>query len=153
MGLRVSKAWLAARAGGPKKDKKVNSVPPIPTESQEQRKLIAWKNDWKERFPELELLHSNANGGYRAKRTAVIMHLEGTVRGIPDLFLPIPKYGYHGLYIELKRTRGGRLSEEQKHIIALLKDQHYKVEVCKGFEEARKVIVDYLKLDPVVMRW
>jgi hypothetical protein len=81
------------------------------------------------------------------------MKLEGVVKGIPDLFLPVPISPYHGLYIEMKRTVGGRLSDEQKKIIPLLQGLGYKVVVCKGFEEAKAEIVKYLSLPDEVLVW
>ena len=37
----------------------------------------------------------------------------GVKSGVPDLMLPIPKGGYHGLFIELKKEVGGITSKEQ----------------------------------------
>ena len=52
---------------------------------------------------------------------------------------------YNGLYIELKRLRGGTVSATQKQWIARLRDAGYAVEVCKGWEAAAAVITDYLE--------
>lgn len=52
---------------------------------------------------------------------------------------------YNGLYIELKRLRGGTVSAAQKQWIARLRDTGYAVEVCKGWEAAAAVITDYLE--------
>lgn len=64
--------------------------------------------------------------------------------GVPDLFLPVSRDGYHGLFIELKRQAGGRVSDEQKEWIQELRDQGYRVEVCKGWEAAAGVLKNYL---------
>jgi hypothetical protein len=69
----------------------------------------------------------------------------GAKRGIPDLFLPVPIDSYHGLYIELKRVKGGSLSPEQKIWASLLRQQGYMVAVCKGATEAKEIIEKYLK--------
>ena len=77
---------------------------------------------------------------------------EGVKKGVPDLFLPVsvPTRGLtsdclHGLFIEMKRRTASRLGEEQKEWIANLRAQGYRVEVCYGWEEARDVLIDYLK--------
>jgi len=64
---------------------------------------------------------------------------------VPDLCLPVPRGGFHGLYIELKRLRGGRLSEQQRAWLDALGKQGYAVAVCKGWEEAAETIQRYLE--------
>jgi hypothetical protein len=118
-----------------------------PSEQREQITLIQWRDYWVENHPKLSLLYSIPNGGYRAKRTAVVMKATGTKKGVPDLHLPIPAQGCHALFIELKRVKGGSLSPEQKQVIAQLKEHGNKVEVCKGCLEAIAVINDYLDID------
>jgi len=69
----------------------------------------------------------------------------GKSKGICDIVIPYPSINKHGLYIELKRVSGGTVSKEQKEWIEFLKDQNYKVEVCKGCQEAIKVINKYFE--------
>jgi VRR-NUC domain len=117
-----------------------------PKEEAEQIALIEWRDIWAHKFPELNMLYAIPNGGFRAKRTAVVMRQTGTKKGTPDLHLPIPKGIYASLYIELKRTQGGSLSPDQKLVIADLKRFGNRVEVCKGCRAAIAVIADYLGL-------
>lgn len=70
--------------------------------------------------------------------TAVALKVEGTVKGIPDLFIPAWK-----LWVEMKRIKGGVLSPEQKEIIAYLKRVNYCVIVGKGAEDAKTQIIAY----------
>lgn len=65
--------------------------------------------------------------------------------GVPDLCLPVARGANHGLYIELKRQRGGRISEEQVRWIDGLLKQGYAAAICKGWQEAASVIIDYLR--------
>lgn len=65
--------------------------------------------------------------------------------GIPDLCLPVARGGNHELYIELKRQCGGRISEEQVRWINGLLKQGYAAAICKGWQEAADVIIDYLR--------
>ena len=69
---------------------------------------------------------------------------EGVKAGVPDLFLPVPRCEKHGLWIEMKRREGGRVSEHQSEWIQQLLAQGYAVEVCYGWEEASKVLLGYL---------
>ncbi|MPM78797.1 hypothetical protein SDC9_125811 [bioreactor metagenome] len=118
---------------------------PIPTESVEQQILFRWARMQRCRYPELDLLYHIPNGGSRKKAEAGRFKAEGVKAGIPDIFLPVPRDQYHGLYIELKRTKGGRISPEQVMWMEALTKQGYCCAVCKGHEAAIKVILDYLE--------
>lgn len=83
------------------------------------------------------------NGGLRNKLVAMKLKTEGVRRGVPDLFLPVPSNGYHGLFIELK-TENGRASAEQKEWLTFLDTMGYKAILCHGFEHASKEITCYL---------
>jgi hypothetical protein len=63
---------------------------------------------------------------------------------VPDLFLPTPSGGFHGLWLELKKRSGGRLSPEQKGWIERLRGQGYAAEVARGWEEGKEIILGYL---------
>ena len=118
---------------------------PIPTESQEQKWLFEWKFYARRTYPELALLHAIPNGGFRNKVTAARLKAEGVCPGVPDLCLPVPRGGFYGLYIELKRRKGGKLSDDQAAWIRDLGRQGYCVKVCRGWEEAKDVIIGYLE--------
>jgi len=75
-----------------------------PTEEQEQEALFNYASWQKE--PEWSLLFSIPNGGYRKLKTAIRMKRTGTKAGIPDIFLPVGRRGYHGLFIEMKSEKG-----------------------------------------------
>lgn len=117
----------------------------IPTEAQEQTTLFQWAGMMEGRIPELRLMHHIANGGTRNQIEALHLKQQGVKAGIPDIFLPCARGGFHGLYIEMKRRKGGRVSIEQKKMIIALRDQGYCVEVCQGWEEARDIITAYME--------
>lgn len=117
---------------------------PVPLEDEEQATLLSWCSMHLWRWPELDLLFHIPNGGARSKTEAARFKSEGVKAGVPDLCLPVPRGSYHGLFIELKRLRGGRVSDEQKTWIAALQAQGYRVEVCKGWLAAADVIREYL---------
>lgn len=112
-----------------------------PTEHLEQITLIAWYR----RTYKNELLIAIPNGGKRHIKTALAMKQEGTSKGFPDLFLPVPNNQFYGLFIEMKRQKGGTVSKEQKAWLEYLNSVGYQATVCKGFIEAKEVIECYLK--------
>lgn len=122
---------------------------PVPSESVEQQCLFRWAAYQSGRFPELALLYHVPNGGSRRKAEAGRFKAEGVKAGVPDLCLPVARGGFHGLYIEMKRKRGSRTSDDQKEWLAKLADQGYQTAVCKGWEAAARVIAEYLQMGGV----
>ena len=118
----------------------------IATEDQEQEALFQWANLAAFAMPELKLLHSIPNGGKRNIVTAARMKRTGTKAGVPDMFLPVARGKWHGLYIELKRAKGGVVSAEQKVWHNRLQEQGYCVKVCRGWEQAREAITEYMEV-------
>jgi hypothetical protein len=70
---------------------------------------------------------------------------EGLRSGVPDLCLPVARGGWHGLYIELKRQDGGRLTDAQRGWLEALSEEGYRAVLCRGFDEASEVILAYLR--------
>ena len=77
-------------------------------------------------------------------------------RGYPDLFIAEPKKGFHGLYVEIKKSgdevfkknggmRGNKHIMEQWSMLYRLKQKGYRVEWGLGFQDAIKKIDNYLK--------
>lgn len=116
-----------------------------PTEHQEQSALFAWAKAMEWRMPELKLLYAIPNGGKRSKATAALLKAEGVKPGVPDICLPVARSGWHGMYIELKRRKGGRLSEEQRMWMSALETAGYRCCVCNGWEKAQEIITRYLE--------
>ena len=115
-----------------------------PLEIDEQELLFEWAEYATCSHPELAMLFAIPNGEYRAPKTAHSLHLQGVKAGVPDMCLPVPRGGYGALYVELKRRRGGVVSEQQRAWIDALNRVGNKAVVCKGFDEAKKAIEDYL---------
>jgi len=121
------------------------------SEHSEQAKVIDWAKDHEYIYPELRWLHSSLNGipipGPRQTAYRIMNHMkaEGMKRGVPDLFLPVARRGYHGLYIEMKRDDGGVLSDEQKEFLAFAELQGYRDQVCYGYDDAIKELEWYLE--------
>lgn len=117
----------------------------IPSESQEQKWLFEWARLRERAVPELKLLFHIPNEGKRTKATGGKMVAEGLKSGVPDLFLPVARGCFHGLFIEMKRVKGGRVSLSQHDWITELVRQGYRCVICRGWEEAKDEIERYLK--------
>ena len=124
--------------------KRTYNPPVIPLEEIEQEHVFLWASMEERAYPELAMLYAIPNGGKRAIKTAVALKKQGVKRGVPDMCLPVPRGGFNGLYIELKRVKGGTVSDEQREWIAALNTQGYKAIICYGAEEAIEQIRGYL---------
>jgi hypothetical protein len=58
--------------------------------------------------------------------------------------VPIPKNGYNGLYVEMKAGKKGRVSDEQKNVMARLTENGYLCKVCRCFDDFQKVVDEYM---------
>ena len=121
---------------------------PTPTEHEEQAALIEWWNLYaKARHMPNFLLMAIPNGGKRTTTTGARLHAEGVRAGIPDLFLAIARGEWHGLWIEMKRRKGGFLSDPQRTALLALKLEGYSTAVCHGWQEARNTVIRYMEGD------
>lgn len=118
---------------------------PISTEAQEQKALFEWAEWAKHRHPELALMYHIPNEARRSYALGKEMKAQGLRSGVPDICLPVPRGGYGALYIEMKRRKDSRLSDNQRGWINGLNRAGNRAVVCKGWEEARSVIIEYLK--------
>lgn len=96
-------------------------------------------------YPELRWLYHIPNGGSRDKREAAKLKAMGVKPGVSDLCLPVKRGAYSGLYIELKKLKGGKVSPEQREWLDHLRSQGFGAMVCYGWIEARDVLIEYLK--------
>ncbi len=115
------------------------------TEAQHQGNVIKWSQQpiIRKKYPELKLLFHIPNGGRRDPIEAKHLKQQGVKRGVPDLFLPVAKGKYHGLFIEMK-TETGRTSDYQDWWLCELKNESYYCKVCYGWKNAVELIEDYL---------
>ena len=118
----------------------------VPLESEEQRTFFELAEHHLTPT-QYKLLFAVPNGGKRHIRTAINLKREGVKAGVPDIIFAYPSGQFHGLFIELKRRKGGVVSEEQKEMIHLLTYQGYCAIVCQGCDEAIEKLEGYLALD------
>lgn len=96
--------------------------------------------DAERKYPELALMFHIPNEGKRSWMTGGRMKAEGLKSGVPDIFLPVPRGEFHGLFVEMKRTKGGTVSDCQKLWLHDLQKQGYCAAVCRGWYEAAECI-------------
>jgi len=108
--------------------------------------VFQWAAWQQQQYPELEFMFAVMNEtrgislakGARDKK-------QGKKSGVPDIWLPSPRGGYHGLIIEMKSTKGVT-SENQKKYLEFLKKQGYMNAVCNSPESAIQKLKNYLDI-------
>lgn len=85
------------------------------------------------------------NEGKRSVRTGARLKASGLRAGVPDVCLPVAHGGFIGLYIELK-VGTNKPTENQKKWLLALRSAGHLTAVCYGWEEAMRLIVDYINL-------
>lgn len=112
-------------------------------EEAEQIALFRWAKLEEGVYPQLKYMHHIPNGGQRNKATAGRLKAAGVKAGVPDICLPYPCGGYHGLYIELKHGKN-KPTDNQEQWLEFLRNAGYSAAVCYGCLEAIDVIRRYL---------
>jgi len=119
-----------------------------PFEEDEQR----WTFDWiRLNVPRCEALkhaYSTLNGIRLRPSQLNNAKAQGHREGVLDIVIPGRSYGgeFCGLYIELKRLKGGKTSREQLEEIAWLRSQGYCADVRKGHDSAIALIKEYFQI-------
>ena len=136
---------LAVREGGKAGRKAKPKQPQCPHEDEEQAAVLAWANGHRQQYPALCMLFHVPNGGHRGKAEAGRFKAQGVKAGVPDLCLPVPRGGCHGLWIEMKRRKGGTVSDDQQWWLEELNARGYRAVVCRGSDEAVAELKKYLR--------
>jgi len=118
------------------------------TEDEHQELIFEWVDSHLDTYPLLKLLYANMNGVRRSKRYTAKLKRRGLKSGIPDMFLPVARHGFHGLYIELKRPKtkdhnAGIMSTSQKMWNRELMDQGYACMIAYGHQEVISLFEHY----------
>ena len=135
-------AWKSA---GPKKKRRQKSG--VPSERQEQVLLAKYLDGIGALWCHVP---NEGHGGYGkgAQIKGARLRAEGLKSGVPDVLIfdkcSVEKDGaqvsYSGCAIELKRQKGGRVSDAQKRWLVDLERAGWATAVCNGFEEAKKFL-------------
>ena len=113
-------------------------TPSLPSEHAEQVGFVRW---FRTKWPRV-LIFAIPNGGKRNITTAKLLVKEGVVAGVPDLFIPA-----WGIWVEMKRQKGGRLSPDQEGMIAYLESIGHRVVVGFGALDASEKLLRLLNMD------
>lgn len=125
--------------------------PPLPTEGDECVCLLQWAavtryGKW--RLSELLIMIPNGTKlfGTPRERAMQMAHMKrlGFRPGVFDYLLPVPRHGFPGLWLEMKRREMGVVSDEQALFKLDMDVLGWKTAICKGWESAREAIEGYL---------
>jgi len=116
--------------------------PAVKHEHQEQVSFVQHVRAF---YPDI-VIFAIPNGGNRSAREGKRLKNEGVLAGVSDLFVPEPRGPYHGLFIEMKRTKGGSTSSNQDDFLDDMAMRGYCTAVCRGAQEARAAFEAYLAL-------
>lgn len=114
----------------------VDNGAPVLSEHYEQATFVAW---FRQTYPSVRIF-AIPNGGSRSRTQGAKLKLEGVTPGVPDLFIPA-----WNLWVEMKRSVGGRLSAEQKDWISYLQDVGHCAIVCAGCNDAQEKVRQFEK--------
>ena len=98
----------------------------------EQREFVSW---FRKTHPGVRIF-AIPNGGHRSIAAAARLKAEGTSAGVPDLFIPAWL-----VWVEMKRSKGGTLSEKQKEWRSYLISLGHTVIVAHGKTAAIEAIL------------
>lgn len=112
-------------------------IPSLPSEHDEQVGFVQW---FRARWPRV-VIFAIPNGGKRDIKTAKRLSREGVTPGVPDLYIPA-----WGIWIEMKRQKGGRISPDQGAIIQYLEQIGHTVIVGYGALDASDKLLRLLNL-------
>lgn len=126
-----------------------------PTEEQEAKWLFTWSQTQRWRGEPLSnYLIAIPNGAYLGKDpktraiTMGILKATGVQPGVYDYIVPVPTITngiiWPGLWLELKRTKDGRESREQKDFAKRMGLLGWRCQVAKGWVDASQKIQTYL---------
>lgn len=121
---------------------------PVQREAREQEALFRWAGMVSKRYPGLDCMFAIPNGAYlqgdsrrRAMQWAQLK-AQGAHAGVSDVFLPVPRDGFSGLWIEMKapKPHNAPVSDEQEKWIAAMQQQGFAAFVAYGWVHAVELI-------------
>ena len=117
------------------------------SEHQEQSRFFAVIRRMAETDSRLQGAFAIPNGFLDTKGKRIRAWEEGILSGVPDVFIPWPSKGHHGLFLEFK-AQGGRVTKAQEDFLNLVRPRGYKAQVVYGLREGLQALKDYLEGEP-----
>lgn len=114
------------------------------TEHAHQVALMCWCALNFNKYPKLKLLFAIPNGGERNPVVASRLKAEGVKSGVPDLFLPVARHGFHGLFVEMKKPKG-TIGPNQPQWEKDLKGEGFAHLYAYGWEQAASALQWYIE--------
>lgn len=109
----------------------------------EQAHLIGRLMRLEEKYPELALIFAVPNGAYKSRAAAAKFQREGLKSGVPDIVLPVARWPFHGLFVEMKQL-GQYAKPEQRKWQSKLIAQGFASVTCQGDDAAFAVVKRYI---------
>ena len=111
-------------------------------EAREQAKVASWL-----RTSHPNVLFTSTTVDHVKPMQAIRRKAAGYRAGWPDMFIAEPRKDFHGLFVEMKKVKGGQVSPEQKEVMLQLGLRNYAAKVCHGADEAIRIIWYYLEVE------
>lgn len=115
------------------------------SELTEQIRVMTWCRAMEPYNSEYSLVYHIPNEGKRKQKTGSNLVKAGLKKGVPDICIPISRFNYNSLYIELKKDKESSISKEQIEWIRNLIIHNNAALVCTGADEAINVIKAYME--------
>jgi hypothetical protein len=93
--------------------------------------------------PAAKWSHASANGYLRTKSMRLRAWKEGNLKGVLDYFTPWPAQGFHGMFLEFKKSPN-KPTPEQLAFIDAMRALGYKAEIVWNWQEALEVWCSYV---------
>lgn len=107
------------------------------SEADEQKAVVAYCDA--RRIPVFHI----PNEAKRSPQLAAHLKAMGMRAGVPDLFIPVARGGYHGLFVEMKFGKN-KLTQAQFDWLRALSAQGYCAKCCYGARNAVELIRRYM---------
>ena len=111
----------------------------VNSEHIEQVTFVNW---FKLQYPR-GVIFAIPNGELRAISVAQRLRAEGVKSGVPDLCCIFPNSAI--VWVEMKKSKGGTVSKEQKEVHALFESMGQTVIIGKGWEDAKEKLQIHIK--------
>lgn len=116
------------------------------SESSEQQAVVQW---FRLKYPNYRIIaipNGSMIGGRNKFALIKKYKAEGMTNGVSDLFICVPRNGYHGLWLEMKDKgkTASSVSSDQKEWLYDMRHVGYSAGWVAGFEQAKGIIEEYL---------